>query len=118
MDHLTPVTSSIVVIRTAPPYSPIVTITLTSTDAKTELVSSLSGNLADYRIVSSVPGQIVLTSHKGKFKKTAELEGVVVEKKTLEKDRESLWRAHVYTKILAGKPLVTYTPFDSTKIAQ
>lgn len=82
------------------------TITLTSTgDATAELVSSLSGNLADYRIETSAPGEITLTaidSYKERFKKTkAELKEVVEEQRKLEEARETLRRAHVYTKILA-----------------
>jgi hypothetical protein len=76
------------------------TITPTSTHPKAELVSSLSGNLADYRLVTSVPGEIVLTtidSYKEKFRRTkAELEGVVAEQRKLEGDLETLQRAHVY----------------------
>ena len=94
-------------------------ITLTSADATAELASSLSGNLADYQIVSSAPGQLVLTmvdSYKERFRKTkAKLKEVVEEQRKLEKDRESLRRAHVYTKILAGKPLTAYAPFDSLR---
>lgn len=81
------------------------TITLTSTDATAELVSSLSGNLADYRIKASAPGEITLTaidSYKERFGKTkAELKEVVEEQRKLEEARETLRRAHVYTKILA-----------------
>jgi hypothetical protein len=108
-----------VVTRTAPPSSPIMTITLTSTDPKAELVSSLSGNLADYQFEASAPGKIVLTaidSYKERFGKTkAELKEVVEEKRKLEEDRETLRRDLVYTKILAGKPLAAYAPFDSPK---
>ena len=70
------------------------TITLTSTSTKAELVSSLSGNLADYQIKASVPGEITLTminSHKKRFRKTkAELKEVVEEQRKLEEDRETL----------------------------
>ena|SRR5882762_1245222 len=111
--------TSTVVTRTAPPCSPIMTITLTSTDATAELVSSLSGNLADYRIKASVPGEITLIaidSYKERFRKTkAELKEVVEEQRKLEEARETLRRAHVYTKILAGKPLAAYAPFGSPK---
>ena len=95
------------------------TITLASTDATAELVSSLSGNLADYRIKASAPGEITLTaidSYKERFRKTkAELKEVVEEQRKLEEARETLRCAHVYTKILAGKPLTAYAPFDSPK---
>ena len=92
--------------------------TLTPTDATAELTSSLSGNLADYRFVSSGPGKLVLTmdSYEERLRKTkAKLEEVVEEQRKLEKDRESLRRAHVYMRILAGKPLTAYAPFDSPK---
>jgi hypothetical protein len=95
------------------------TITLTSTDPIAELVSSLSGNLTEYRFEASAPGKIVLTaidSYKERFRKTkAELEEVVEEKRRLEEDRDTLRRAQVYTKILSGKPPAAYTPFDSPK---
>ena len=82
-------------------------------------MSSLSGNLADYQFVASAPGEIILTaidSYKERFRKTKkELKEVVEEQRKLEQDRETLWRAQVYTKILAGKPLATYAPFDSPK---
>lgn len=94
-------------------------ITLTSTDATAELVSSLSGNLADYRIKASAPGEITLittNSHKERFRKTkAELKDTVEELRKLEEARETVRRAHVYTEILAGKPLIAYAPFDSPK---
>jgi hypothetical protein len=94
--------------KMAPPCGPIMTITLTSTDPNAELISSLSGNLADYRFEASTPGEIILTainSHKERFRKTkAELEEVVEKQRKLEEDRETLRRAHVYTKILVGEP--------------
>ena len=95
------------------------TITFTSTNATAELTSSLSGNLANYRITASVPGEITLTtinSYKERFRKTkAELKETVEEQRKLEEARETVRRAHVYTKILEGKPLAAYTPFDSPK---
>lgn len=88
-----------------------------STNPKAELISSLSGNLADYQFEISSPGEMALTvidSYKERSRKTnAELEEVVEERRKLEEDRETLRRAHVYTKILAGKPLAAYAPFDS-----
>jgi hypothetical protein len=58
-----------------------------------------------------------IDSYKERFRRTkAELEVVVGEKRKLEEDRETLQRAHVYTKILVGKPLATHAPFDSPKI--
>jgi hypothetical protein len=96
-------------------------ITLTSTNATAELASSLSGNLADYQIKASAPGEITLVaidSYKERFRKTkTELREIVEEQRKLEEARETLRRAHVYTKILAGKPLAAYTPsgFDSPK---
>ena len=102
--------TTIVITRTAPPCSPIMKITLISTNPKAELASSLSGNLADYQFEASSPGEMVLTainSYKERFRKTkAELAEVVEERRKLEEDRETLRRAHVYTKILGGKPLV------------
>ncbi|KAF5375512.1 hypothetical protein D9615_009149 [Tricholomella constricta] len=96
---------STIVTHSAPPCSPIMTITLTSTDPKAELISSLSGNLADYRFVASAPGQIFITaidSHRERFRKTkAKLKEVVEEKRMLEEDREALRRSHIYKKILA-----------------
>ena len=107
--------TSIVVTRTAPAYSPITSMTFTSTDIMADLISSLSGDLAEYRFVASAPGQIVLAavdSYKVRFRRTnAELEKVVEENRKLEQDRQTLRRAHLYTKILAGKPLTAYAPF-------
>jgi len=58
----------------------------------------------------------MVDSYKERFRKTkAKLKEVVEEQRKLEKDRESLRRAHVYTKILAGKPLTAYAPFDSLR---
>jgi len=80
-------------------------ITLTSTNATAELASSLSGNLADYQIKASAPGEITLVaidSYKERFRKTkTELREIVEEQRKLEEARETLRRAHVYTKILA-----------------
>ena len=88
------------------------TITLTSTDTIAELASSLSGNLNDYRVGTSAPGEITVTaidSYKERLRKTkAELKEVVEEQRKLEEAREILRRAHVYTKILEGKPLTAY----------
>jgi len=88
-----------VVTRTAPPCSPVMTITLTSTDPTAELISSLSGNLTEYCLKASAPGEIALTatnSYKERFRKTKEeLEEVVEEKRRLEEDRETLRRAQL-----------------------
>ena len=69
--------------------------------------------------MASAPGETLTaidSYKKGFMKKTkTELKEVVEEQRKLEQDRETLWRAHVYTKILAGKPLATYAPFDSPK---
>jgi len=95
--------------------NPIETITPPPTP---KLVDSLSGNPADYRFVASAPGEIVLTAidSKERFVKTkAKLEAVVEEQRKLEKDREALQRAYVYTKILDGKPLTAYSFYDSPK---
>ena len=86
------------------------TITLTSTNATAELgESSLSGNLTDYQIKTSRPGEIIITAiNSYKDRKTkAELKEIVEEQRKLEEAREILRRSHVYTKILAGKPLAT-----------
>ena len=95
------------------------TITLTSTNATAELASSLSGNLADYRITASAPSEITLTmidSYKERSRKTkAELKETVEEQRKLEEARETVRHAHVYTKILEGKPLTAYAPFDLPK---
>ena len=72
----------------------------TSADTMAELVSYLSGNLADYRLASSASGEIVVTainSYNERRQTNAELKEVVKEQRKLEKD--SLRRAHVYTKI-------------------
>jgi hypothetical protein len=109
--------TTIIITRTAPLSGPIINITLTSTNPKAELASSLSGNLSDYQLKTSSPGEMVNTaihSYKERFRKTkAEFEKVVEEHRRLEGERETLWRAHVYTKILGGKPLAAYAPFDS-----
>ena len=118
--HHIPIASlmtTIIITHTAPPCSPIMKITLTSTNPKAELASSLSGNLVEYQFGTSSPGKMTLTavdSYKERFRKTkAKLEEVVEEHRKLEEDMETLWHAHVYTKILAGKPLAAYAPFDS-----
>jgi hypothetical protein len=112
--------TTIIITRTAPPCSPIIKIILTSTNPKAELASSLSVNLADYPFNISSPGEMVTTaidSYKERFRNTkAEFEKVVEEEhRKLPGDRETLRRAraHVYTKILRGKPLAAYAPFDS-----
>jgi hypothetical protein len=95
------------------------TITLTSTNPKAELASSLSGNLADYWLEASAPGKIILTainSYKKRFRKTkAELKEVVEEERKLEENRETLQHAQAYTKISAGKPPAAHTHPNSPK---
>ena len=99
--------------RTAPPCSP--TITLIGSEA--ELVSSLSGDLAEYQSVASAPGQISLItakSYKTRFRQAkVELKEIMEKKKRLEEHRETLQRGHVYTKILDGKPPAACVLFDS-----
>jgi hypothetical protein len=89
-------------------------------DPISELASSLSGSLADYRLVSSAPGEVVITavdSYKERFRRTkTELSKVVEKLNEMEKDREALRRAQVYSTILTGKPLEAYAPFDFLKL--
>ena len=102
--------------HTAPPCSP----TITLVGSKAELVSSLSGDLADYRPVALAPGQfslLVAESYKTRFRKAkVELKEITEEKKRLEEHRKTLQRGHVYTKILDGKPPAACVLFDSPKL--
>jgi len=86
-------------------------------DPTSELASSLSGSLAYYHLVSSVPGEVVITavdSYKDRFRRSkAELSEVVKKNNKMEEDREALRRAQVYSTILSGSlcaPLIYLNP--------
>jgi hypothetical protein len=102
---MTPIAT--IVTRQVPPSSPTLSITLTSNDPMSELVSSLSGDLDDYRLVSSAPGEITIAanySYKERFQRTkAELSEVAERVKKLEEERDILEHAQVYSEILTGK---------------
>jgi hypothetical protein len=93
--------------------------TLTSTDSTSEFASSLSGSLADYRLVSSAPGVLTITavhSYKERFRRTkAELNEVVEKNNKMEREQVALRRAQVYSTIMSGKPLAAYAPFNLLK---
>jgi hypothetical protein len=107
---------SLLVTRRAPQCSPT-KIELTFSDTKSQLISSLSDDLTDYRLESSTPGQIslvALESYKKRFHRAkAELSRVIEEKKELEEERELLRRAHVYLEISSGTRLAAFTIFSS-----
>lgn len=74
-------------------------LTLTSTDPTSELASSLSGGLADYRLMSSVLGEVVITavdSYKERFRRTKTELSKVVEKRNKMERRSCLLHDFVW----------------------
>jgi len=85
---------------------------LASDISLSKLASYLSGNLAGYDLVTSVPGEIVITpkdSYKEQFQRAkAGLNQVLERCRMLKEDQRALRRAQVYSVILSGKFLTAY----------
>jgi len=85
---------------------PLPSIIITSTtDPSGELASSLSGDLSDYLLADSTPGNIIAPHSYKQCFRSAKMElQIVIEKEKLEEEQRILVRTQVYKNILNGKP--------------